>query len=576
MKPILFNSDATRFDTNGVGRLSDCISCEVTEKRNGAFELTMVYPVTGAHFSEIAHSAIIVAKPSARRSLQAFRIYRITKPLAGRVTVYAQHISYQLNHIPVKPFTAGSVTAALSGLVENAAEDCPFTFTTDVTTAGSFVAPVPGSIRSYLGGQTGSILDLYGGEYEWDNYSVKLLSARGVDNGYTIRYGKNLTDLTQDLNIEQTYTGILPYWKSESVQVVLSEPVYAATAANFPFKRTQVMDFSSPFNNAPTQAELRAYTEEYIRANGIGVPPVNLQIKFVNLPDTEEYRDLAGGNIDLCDKVRVYFEMLGVASEATVIGYTWDALAERYKSIEVGEKKSSLSGTIESQLERLEYVPTTVEVARSIDRATGVLNAGTRGHVVINRNAEGYANEILFLDTDSLTTARNVLRINMNGIGFSSNGYQGPYYQSWTLDGHLALGGVNNAFGHLSILDPSGNPIGQWSKDGIVVDQGVIDLLRNIDGTSKIGLYVNGNEVKIGDFEVNDRYGRQVLESDDEMTGMSGEPTEEGGLYLWAGYQDENTYMLAVNKNDVYIRGKDASGNWHTYALAQTLARLGA
>lgn len=223
----------------------------------------------------------------------------------------------------------------------------------------------------------------------------------------------------------------------------------------------------------------------------------------------------------------------------------------------------------------LETKASTEEMHTEVDRATGVLQTGKSGFVVIGRNEDGYANELYFLDQNSLETARQVLRINKAGIGFSSSGVAGPYYQAWTLDGHLSLGGVNNSYGHLSILDANGNPIGQWSKDGIVVDQGVIDLLRNVGGTSKIGLYVNGNVVQLGDFEINDRYGRQVLESTDEMTGMSGQPTEEGGLFFWAGYQDENTYMMAINENDVYIRGKDANGNWRTFALAQTLARLG-
>ena len=239
MKPILFAPSSEIFTSNGIGRLSDAISCVVKEERNGIFTLEMVYPDTGKHYSSIVHSAIIAAVPSARRGLQAFRIYKITKPLNGKVTVLAQHISYQLSFIPVSPFSADNLTNALAGFKTNAAEDCPFTLAADFTKDSSYAVPLPVSIRSYLGGTKGSILDIYGGEWEWNNYACILHQNRGQDNGYTIRYGKNLIDIKQEQNIENTYTGIYPYWQSEETTITLTEKViHAATAANFPFQRT--------------------------------------------------------------------------------------------------------------------------------------------------------------------------------------------------------------------------------------------------------------------------------------------------------------------------------------------------
>lgn len=562
MIPILHSPTSTDFSTNGIGRLSDAISCAVHEARNGEFELEMEYPVDGAHYSDIVHSAIIVAKPSARRSNQAFRIYKITKPMRGTVTVLAQHISYQLSFIPASPFSAQNLTNALSGFKSNAAEDCPFTLTADFTSDSSYAVPIPTSIRAYLGGQRGSILDVYGGEWEWNNYDCILHKSRGQDNGYTIRYGKNLIDLKQEQSIETTYTGIYPYWSSEETMVMLPEKVvHAETAKNYPFQRTLVKDFSDQFDNAPTDEALRALTQEYIRRNGIGVPVVNLSLDFINLADTAEYRELlATANLDLCDIVTVQFEKLGVNVKSKVIDIKYDVLKERYASIEVGDRRSTLATTIEDQLEAITTLATTADVARTVDRATGVLNAGRRGHVIINRNAEGWANEILFLDNENLAEAVNVLRINMNGIGFSSTGYQGPYYQAWTNDGTLSLGGVNNAYGHLIINDADGKEIGHWNKDGFSVTLGTIDLKWN----GERGLYVGKATVEseegtqevdavyVGDFMVNTAYGRQVLESSDEKTGMSGEPPEQGGLYMWAGYNSENDYSFVVNKAGAY------------------------
>lgn len=641
MIPVLFDSKATSFSSNGLGRLTDAISCTVTEERNGSFELEMVYPIEGIHYSDISYSKIIVAKPSRKNTYQAFRIYEISKPLSGQVTIKARHISYQLSYIPTVPFSADTVSGALSGLKNYATENCPFNLTADFTSGASFIFQVPYSIRSLLGGQDGSILDVYGGEYEWDNWNVILHKNRGTNSGVVLRYGKNITDLTQEESIENTITGIFPYWfkevsstvdtenedgsttsetTSSEVLVKLDSPVQSDKAGNFPYHLTQVVDFTNEFENEPTQDQLREYTTQYIKENDIGIPKVSIDVSFVNLRDTVEYKDYAVlQDVNLCDTVTVLFEELGVSTTAKVITTEFDVLNERYNSLEVGDPKSDLSSTIESQLEEIANRPTYDEAQESVDRATGVLNAGTRGHVIINRTDDGWANEILFLDNADINQAKEVLRINQKGIGFSSNGYKGPYYQSWTMDGHLALGGVNNNYGTFEILDGSGNKLGTWDKlglilydssgnrqaiwnglglmiydgnghmlmkltkyglylvdennkdlahmdtSGLTVNQGTINLKRKND----IGIYADGDVVRIGDFEVNDAYGRQILESSDEKTGMSGEPDDDEGLYLWANYNSAHDYSFVVNSGDAYVMHGGKS-----YAIGESLSNI--
>ena len=470
MIPILFAATATNFQTNGIGRLADAISCVVSEERNGEYEMRMEYPITGAHYSDIGNSKIIVVKASQTAGLQAFRIYKISKPISGRVTVLCRHISYQLAYIPFKAFSATSLAGALAGFKSMALEPCPFTLTADFTSTSSFAVPLPASIRSYLGGREGSIIDVYGGgaEWEWDNYNCILHAHRGSDKGVVLRYGKNITDVEQEENIENTITGIMPYWKAEDSVVTLAAPVESSTAGNFPFPRTVVKDFSDQWDNAPTQAQLTAYTQSYIRANNIGIPAISINVSFVNLPDTVEYKDIAPlETVSLCDTITVEFAKLGISAKAKVVKTEYDVLRERYDRLTVGDARATLSSTIEDQMTAINQRPTIDQTRTDIDRATGVLNAGLRGHVIINRNDEGWANEILFLDNANVALAKNVLRINTNGIGFSTTGYQGPYYQSWTIDGHLALGGVNNAYGDFEILDGSGNRLGEWDKDGL-------------------------------------------------------------------------------------------------------------
>lgn len=484
MIPILFSPKSTQFNTNGIGRLSDAISCTVTEERNGVYELELEYPIDGAHASELVNSAIIVAEPAQGATLQPFRVYKVSKGIGGRLVVSCRHISYQLSFIPFKPFSASSLAGALAAFKSMALEPCPFTLSADFNSNASFAVPLPASIRSYLGGRQGSIIDVYGNgaEWEWNGYNCILHANRGADRGVVLRYGKNIIDLEQETNIENTITGIMPYWTSENSTVTLSAPVEASTAANFPFNRTVVKDFSQQWENAPTQAQLLAYTQSYIRANNIGIPAVSVDVSFVNLADTIEYKDIAPlETVKLCDIITVDFVRLGVSVKAKVIETEYDVLKGRYNSIKIGDARATLSSTIEDQAKQINQRPTVDETRTSIDRATGVLNAGLRGHVIINRNSEGWANEILFLDNENVALAKNVLRINTNGIGFSSTGYNGPFYQSWTIDGHFALGGVNNAYGDFELLDSSGKKLGEWNKDG----------LRFFDSAQKALLAVN-------------------------------------------------------------------------------------
>ena len=330
MKPILFASDATNFTTNGLGRL-DCHECKVTEERNGQFELEMTIAESALHANQIEMTSIIVARASQGSGLQAFRVYRITKPLNGVFKVYANHISYQLSLIPTMPFSVvASVHACedtLDGLVSNAVEACPFSFTTDVTTVASYSQTTPASIRSRLGGVQGSVLDQFGGEYEWDNYSVTLHENRGVTiPTVTLRYGKNITDLNQEENIANTITGIVPFWAdNEGHLVTLPEKVVNSShASDYPFKRTVPVDFSDDFEEQPTEAQLRTKAQAYV--TGIGVPVVSIKLSFINLADTEEYKDVAPlQSVNLCDVINVQFEKYGITTTAKIVKTVYDS-----------------------------------------------------------------------------------------------------------------------------------------------------------------------------------------------------------------------------------------------------------
>lgn len=471
MTPILFDSAATTYSTNGIGRL-DAISCTVTEELNGIFELEMTYPTSGPRFSDLVVSNIILAQPYDGAAAQPFRIYKVGKEMAGRVTVSARHLSYQLNWIPVMPFNYSSLADCLAKLKSQSVYTNPFTFWTDKTipTGGAFVEPLP--VRSCLGGVQGSVLQRYGGDYEWDNWTVKLLTRRGADNGVRISYGKNLVDAQQETNIENTYTGVCPYYIDTDTNEVTTLPekyIAASTASGFPFLRIQTVDFSSDFDNPPTVAQLRARTQAYITENNIGHPHVSVDVNFVALWQTEEYKNIAPlERVQLGDTVTVHFDKLDIDEQARVVAYTYDVLRERYNEITIGDLKSSFAKTFVDQGHLIEETQDSIK--EEITKGTSWLTKGN-GYVVAVKNTDGSWKELLFLDTPSIQTAQKVLRINENGIGFSSTGVNGNYAQSWTLDGTLTLGGVNNSYGSLELKNAAAKTTAEFDNTGIWLDE---------------------------------------------------------------------------------------------------------
>lgn len=452
MNPILFAENSTTFTTNGIGRLSDAFECVVTEERNGIYELEMTYPMEGAHYSDIGIRSIIVAKPSANANPEPFRVYKLTKPLNGLVKIYAQHISYDLSKNTTMPFTvAASGTACnttLQGLKTNAVETCPFTFWTDVTTVASYNQKVPGSIKQRLGGIEGSILDQFGGEYEYVGLTVKLWRNRGAERDITLRYGKNIIDLEQEQNIANTVTGVVPYWTDidNTVTVTLSEKVVRSShASQYSTNLTVPLDLSEEWEEAPTQAQLRNAATIYVNKDGFGVPTVSTKVDFVNLADTEEYKDILPlQNVNLCDIIKVQFEKLGINTTAKIVKTEYNVLKEKYNSIQVGSLRSNLASTItdieangmraiESNGKRI-FAEANSEAQDIVNNATAWLTSAD-GYVVAIKDTNGEWKELLFMDHADPTQAINVLRMNNNGIGFSQSGIGGPYTSAWTIDG---------------------------------------------------------------------------------------------------------------------------------------------
>lgn len=339
--PRLYPPTAAAWDTNGLGALSDCISCVVEEALNGPFELEMQYRLNGLHYADMTLRSIILAKPNPTARPQPFRVYKISRPINGVVTINAQHLSYDLSGIVIEPFNAPSLASALEGMKTNAVTDNPFEYETDKTVISDFVAAYPSSARSLVAGQRGSLLDTYGGELEFDRYQVKIWAHRGKDNGVTIRYGKNMTDVSQEEDGSGVYTGVYPYWYSEEEGSADLGRSYVPVEGEFDFTRILLLDLTEEFENKPTAEELTQKAQEYISNHDPGVPTISTTVSWYQSKEFVE-------NVNLGDVVGVYFSRLGISAKAKIVKTRYNALQNRYESVDIGSVRSSIAGTIVS------------------------------------------------------------------------------------------------------------------------------------------------------------------------------------------------------------------------------------
>lgn len=423
--PVLYAPNEYSFVTS-LGFMIEAVSCVVTEELNGAYELEMEYPVTGAKYSLITLSAVIMAQPADDEDPQPFRIYKISKPLKGVVTINAQHVSYQACFIPVMPFEANSAADALSGLINNSIEGCPFTTYTDVATAGEYKQEFPSSMRARIGGEEGSILEVFGGELKWDFYQINLLQNRGANRNVSLRYGKNVIDLKQEENIEETITGIVPYYSTggdDNEVVTLPEKVVnSGYYLNYPYPRTIAVDLSGEFEETPTEADLRSKAQEYIAKNHIGVPVVSIDVSFVALWQTKEYASIAPlERVKLGDTVGVYFDKLGISTTAKVSKTEYDVLNDRYKSITIGDQKDTLANTLFKAQQNLNTEMNAVRQS-GVSYANGIGKLPTDGNYILA--SADVAGNLQLLDlavkgardvTDKIVTGSTSVTVPANG-----------------------------------------------------------------------------------------------------------------------------------------------------------------
>ena len=382
MIPILYDKNETAFASNGLGRLRDCISCVVTEERNGIYECDFEYPVTGAHYDEIQLGRIIgvthgdylltrevrtrapltdeenddltdeegLSLTAARtktipeRDIQPFDIVSFTKPIDGVVTFHCVHISYRQSYMTATGSNINSLSDAFT-LLSSAEPDNPFTYWTDMSSSAYMACAdgLPKTVRSMLGGVEGSILDTYGGEYEWDKFTVKLWSSRGTNRNFTIRYGVNMLTYDDETDSQGTYSSCVPYW-TDGTNTVIGDRVdsYGSTVTGR--GECVPLDLSDKFENQPSKADLEAEALSQMSAKNPFLASQTINVSFVRLQDMGEYETLSNLlQCRLCDTVKVVFHDYGMTGQFKIVKTVWNVLTDRYESMELGTLSTTLA-----------------------------------------------------------------------------------------------------------------------------------------------------------------------------------------------------------------------------------------
>lgn len=461
MIPILYKPDAK----TKIGWLAEASDCQCTEERNGVFELEFQYPMLGRYAADLVIDRYVKAKPNATATNQFFHIRKVSKPINGMFTVSCEHISYALSGYPVPTVSASgnaqvAINAILTAAKNQLGKDTGFSVATTDITLSSSIALTNVSARAALGGVSGSVLDVYGGEYEFDNHTIKLHKARGKDRGVRIAYGRNMTELKCDIDMDSAYTGIYGYVKNDNVDLHSYKAVTNSSGIN---AKTLIRDFSSDFSGGDseiTQSGLDSAVAAYAAANDINSPTVSMTVSFVDLSQSPEYASFSAlESVSLCDTVQIYHKDLNINIKAKVIKTVYDVLRERYTSIDLGSPRANFADVIKQTVNEAKDLrgqlvsaksDLTAAYEKAIADATAAITGNSGGYVRLNPSQN--PQEILIMDTPDISTAKNIWRFNLSGFGHSSGGYSGPYRTAVTQDGHIVADFIDTGILNANII----------------------------------------------------------------------------------------------------------------------------
>ncbi|MDN3120061.1 phage tail tip lysozyme [Enterococcus faecalis] len=579
--PVIFKPGEKDFTTNGLGRLIDATRCEITEEANGKYELEMDYPAISRFSDYFENGYQIKAKPNDLEEYHIFEIKQTFKDtFTNSIVIYAQSRTYKLGNRQGRLVTVDNRNGAeaMRLIEQNMDEPCDIKLYSDINTASSTVFEAR-NVLNCIAGEQGSLLQYWGGEIKREPFKLSLLRRRGRDNVGTVRYGKDLKGLTIKFDWQSIVTKVLPFAELQSGADGTSQRIYGNAVKSeyinkYPDVYAQYVQFTED-QGVKDLSSLNKVAGKYFTTlyPGSDKPKVSIELEIEKLTDSEEAKEFAKmRNYNLFDTFTVYHKLYDIDIQTKVTGIVYDALAEKTIKITAGDIQVAFYKQQSQDFQ--EFIKTLTKkdyMSDFIDYVTDLIN-GVKGGSIL-QYPKNRPHTLYFMDTDSTDTAKNVIAINNQGIGFSTTGWKGPFRNAWTIDGILNADFIRAGKIRSDIFETSFNAYGDILRlvnGALQAWNGktkIMELTRKgmgfWDGSSHVGnMGTKGNPFPL----LNDANGNPVVTDGKSLLLVGNSPTniiglsneESTGLIIRGATQwnlANNSYFIGKggNKSTIYV-----------------------
>ncbi|MCU2261550.1 phage tail spike protein [Enterococcus faecalis] len=579
--PVIFKPGEKDFTTNGLGRLIDATRCEITEEANGKYELEMDYPAISRFSDYFENGYQIKAKPNDLEEYHIFEIKQTFKDtFTNSIVIYAQSRTYKLGNRQVRLVTVDNRNGAeaMRLIEQNMDEPCDIKLYSDINTASSTVFEAR-NVLNCIAGEQGSLLQYWGGEIKREPFKLSLLRRRGRDNVGTVRYGKDLKGLTIKFDWQSIVTKVLPFAELQSGADGTSQRIYGDAVKSeyinkYPDVYAQYVQFTED-QGVKDSSSLNKVAGKYFTTlyPGSDKPKVSIELEIEKLTDSEEAKEFAKmRNYNLFDTFTVYHKFYDIDIQTKVTGIVYDALAEKTIKITAGDIQVAFYKQQSHDFqEAIKTLTKKDYMSKFIDYITDLIN-GVKGGSIL-QYPKNRPHTLYFMDTDSTDTAKNVIAINNQGIGFSTTGWKGPFRNAWTIDGILNADFIRAGKIRSDIFETSFNAYGDILRlvnGALQAWNGktkIMELTRKgmgfWDGSSHVGnMGTKGNPFPL----LNDANGKPVVTDGKSLLLVGNSPTniiglsneESTGLIIRGATQwnlANNSYFIGKggNKSTIYV-----------------------
>ncbi|MDU4806067.1 MAG: phage tail spike protein, partial [Enterococcus faecalis] len=567
--PVIFKPGEKDFTTNGLGRLIDATRCEITEEANGKYELEMDYPAI-SRFSDYFENHIFEIK-------QTFK-----DTFTNSIVIYAQSRTYKLGNRQVRLVTVDNRNGseAMKLIEQNMDEPCDIKLHSDINTASSTIFEAR-NVLNCIAGEQGSLLQYWGGEIKREPFKLSLLRRRGRDNVGTVRYGKDLKGLTIKFDWQSIVTKVLPFAELQSGADGTSQRIYGNAVKSeyitkYPDVYAQYVQFTED-QGVKDLSSLNKVAGKYFTTlyPGSDKPKVSIELEIEKLTDSEEAKEFAKmRNYNLFDTFTVYHKFYDIDIQTKVTGIVYDALAEKTIKITAGDIQVAFYKQQSQDFqEAIKTLTKKDYMSNFIDYITDLIN-GVKGGSIL-QYPKNRPHTLYFMDTDSTDTAKNVIAINNQGIGFSTTGWKGPFRNAWTIDGILNADFIRAGKIRSDIFETSFNAYGDILRlvnGALQAWNGktkIMELTKKgmefWNGSSHIGtIGTKGNPFP----DLRDENGNPVIKDgnsllitgDDPKTNVIGFSNKKGtGIAIAGGQQfhlGNDFYFIGIDGQDSTIHAK--------------------